>query len=466
MFFWVCFCLFLSLSLLTKPPLLPIFVVVVVALYTLSLYIYIYTTTNDVTTNSVYIRHPQVFFSLFHDQAAQETSSSSALFLASKNKNNKTKSQRKQPPSSTNNKKRTLTEIAFAFLQWAQYGKLAEVPEFTIPTNQTTKTMTKKNDNRKTTPNDCHNSMNDNVKEDNNNDEDDDNDDDVMMKEEDFDIVETNHDNKNNKNALEVSTQQEQQNLPEMDDPCGFVTGISLRPYQRQALYWMRKREQKEQSQLELQKQWMLLSELTTTTRRRTCPVQEEQLDDHHHARQQDDEDKENPGTLLLWKTTRNQHVSCDCSPVLVTPQGKRTARTLDGQLLYSTRHHCPEDEDRDEDDHQHDYLDDPDDHHPLWKTRYLTTCQRDTVYVFYVNELLGVATCQKPTPPKPCRGGILADDMYVLCFGFGGGAFLFFFVLFFCFRRIYMCVSCSVYILLLYFCCGAFFSLSLSHNF
>jgi hypothetical protein len=50
--------------------------------------------------------------------------------------------------------------------------------------------------------------------------------------------------------------------------------------------------------------------------------------------------------------------------------------------------------------------------HHPLWRRRFLATDDLATVYAFYVNELLGVASSSPPDPPRQCVGGLLADAM------------------------------------------------------
>ncbi|KAK1739879.1 SNF2 family helicase [Skeletonema marinoi] len=86
--------------------------------------------------------------------------------------------------------------------------------------------------------------------------------------------------------------------------------------------------------------------------------------------------------------------ISCDCGPVVVSDDNVASSSipVVDyGQTNPSRKKYI---------------------HHPLWRRRFLATDDLTTVYSFYVNELLGIASCAPPNPPKQCVGGILADSM------------------------------------------------------
>lgn len=241
-----------------------------------------------------------------------------------------------------------LSEAAFSFLQWAEYGDLPEIPDFTAA---------------KTTPGA------DNSNEEN---ESSDSDDAIILQEEDLEQAGGEAETEERPNWAESVNNAESDKsslLPEMDDPRGFEESVVLRPYQRQALHWMMKREQQGESREELDKELQLLSELA----------------------------KENQNTrnsaVSSWQGgahTTSSDMYCDCGPVVVSKAAKLRAKSLDGQSNPVN--------------------------HPLWQSRYLGNHNLEGVAtLFYVNELLGIATCQPPAPPKQCSGGILADDMYVL---------------------------------------------------
>ena len=154
------------------------------------------------------------------------------------------------------------------------------------------------------------------------------------------------------------------QSLPEAADPVGFTDQLSLRPYQKQALFWMRSREVDGAAREELQDQLALLSELA---QQRTAHIPQSQ---------------EYPNS---YDQAGRDPIVCDRGPVrLVTEEARQRVTTLTGQV---------------------DSLS-----HPLWKTRYLASVDGSEARVFYVNELMGVATYHTPPVPTPCSGGILAD--------------------------------------------------------
>ena len=157
--------------------------------------------------------------------------------------------------------------------------------------------------------------------------------------------------------------------LPELSDPIGFKAGIELRPYQRQALHWMCRREGYicEEMGSETGGDLELLAELAGTM------------------------SKNSDSSIVMFGS---KAISCDCGPVVVSDDSVASSSipVADyGQTNPSQKKYV---------------------HHPLWRRRFLATDDLTTVYSFYVNELLGIASCIPPNPPKQCVGGILADSM------------------------------------------------------
>eukprot|EP00970_Alexandrium_tamarense_P009584 scaffold1928_cov109-Alexandrium_tamarense.AAC.9 len=182
----------------------------------------------------------------------------------------------------------------------------------------------------------------------------------------------------NELNQLVVSDAKNENALHELSDPTGFKPGIVLRPYQRQALYWMCRREGlavargREDKDVGGDEELDLLAELAATT-------------NQQHS--------SNDDSIQVWT---GKAIACDCGPVVV------------GDDAVSSRATPVVDYGRDESKNKgRRYV-----HHPLWKRRFLATVDLGTVFAFYVNELLGVASASPPNPPKQCVGGILADAM------------------------------------------------------
>ena len=157
--------------------------------------------------------------------------------------------------------------------------------------------------------------------------------------------------------------------LPEADDPHGWRGGISLKPYQRQALHWMLQREEPDGGwdRSEWDSQLRFVAELA----------------------------RENSGTGAsstaagirpVPNSQSGQDVVCECGPVLVSDRARDEARTWDGRRNPVN--------------------------HPLWSPRYLATPDLQRMLCVYVNEALQIATHEPPPPPAPCSGGILADSM------------------------------------------------------
>ena len=150
--------------------------------------------------------------------------------------------------------------------------------------------------------------------------------------------------------------------VSEMPDPVGL--SVSLRPYQRQALCWMWKRETDPENRVVVEKELQFLSELARNKASNSLSFV----------------------NSIYRQEQQTAEVSCECGPVLVSAAGAAKSTTIDGDVNPVT--------------------------HPLWQRRFLA-CDGETASVtFYVNELLGVASSKSPSPPRQCAGGIQADAM------------------------------------------------------
>jgi SNF2 family DNA or RNA helicase len=142
--------------------------------------------------------------------------------------------------------------------------------------------------------------------------------------------------------------------LQGMDTPDDFRA--TLRPYQRQALWWMTQREAQQELEDSSKQQLELLEELVQST------------------------------PLPCRHTSSPIH--CECGPVQVdTSQTQAPAVVSDDERS-------------------------PDMKHPLWERRFLTNPSKTKALSFYVQPLFGAAMAGPPEPPRACRGGILADSM------------------------------------------------------
>ena len=293
----------------------------------------------------VYITNPKAFFDLFYDDQDQSSSknnkSNSSMFFGNK--------ARKEGSGKIG--KMTPAEAAFSFLQWAEYGDLQEIPDFSANSNKTT--GLDDNDKKESATISSDDTDHDSTEED------------IVMDEEDFAAEDVDEKDDNTPEwASSLKDGFNKTSLPEMEDPEGFDDAVVLRPYQRQALYWMMKREQEGGSREELEKELSLLSELAS---------------------------KENATDSSIASSNRippgvSQDIYCDCGSVKVSETAQKAATTFDGETSPLK--------------------------HPLWQQRYLATRNMNNAVLFYVNELLGMATLRTPEPPQPCAGGILSDDM------------------------------------------------------
>ena len=233
-----------------------------------------------------------------------------------------------------NNNNRIQQDAAFGLLQWAEYG---DVLEFPTPTKNHNKDDTL----NETKPNDSEDGL-------------------AELDEDEFEASEAVSP-EGAKLDQSLTTTDWAMSLPVLPDPIGFASGVTMRPYQKQALYWMVHREAGV-SRDELEQELELLAELATEGR----AVGE--------------------SYRFLGKENKGAEIVCDCGPVLVSNQAKIKTRTLDGEMNPVG--------------------------HPLWKQRYLASPDLKETVCFYVNELLGIATHRPPKPPSPCSGGVLADSM------------------------------------------------------
>ena len=231
-----------------------------------------------------------------------------------------------------------LAECVFNLLQWAQYG---DVPEFK-PAAEEAK---KDGDNELT-------QQGTNESEESGDDE--------ILDESAFE--EEGKQDAWAEGVVEAASKDPLADLPEMDDPTGL--SVTLRPYQRQALCWMWKRETDPANRAVVEQELKLLSELA----RNKASSSSSQANN------------------IYQQTQQTAEVSCDCGPVLVSEAGAAKSTTVDGDVNPVT--------------------------HPLWQRRYLACDELKSSISFYVNELLGVASAKSPNPPKQCVGGIEADAM------------------------------------------------------
>jgi hypothetical protein len=285
------------------------------------------------------------------------------------------------------NRNLTQAEAAFLLLQWAEYG---DVPEFKRPEDDDTgsKEIAKVDDEMMMPESGNSSSKNTSTHHERGQDSIDD----IEMKEEDFEKDGALPSEQNDKQqqalagSVVASNNPWSAQLPEAYDPVGFQDKhVSLRPYQKQALYFMLQREQAGESREEMEDQMQLLRDLSNEQCNSKSPT--------------NGTGGSSTSPSFALDRTNGTAITCDCGPVLVVSDLAQTNSTsLDG-----TTHP-------------------PVHHHPLWRRRFLASpCMTKTV-AFYVNELLGVATHRPPQPPRPCIGGILVCASFgLVCFALSG---------------------------------------------
>jgi hypothetical protein len=261
-------------------------------------------------------------------------------------------------------------EAAFLLLQWAQHGK----PELQNVNNTNKQAVLGSG---------LGDGDGDGDGDDNDNDDDDDDDDDDDENEEDIDmtkslvhksaidelaaipdwaqgVLRTEH---NGKTGVTNGNDDDENT---MDTPTGFKDGVQLRPYQKQALYWMTQREKKVGSgSSELME---LLKELAGVTK----PIGGGDNDE-------------------VFVLDTQKMICCDCGPVHVDTnrvEAPSVAAFTDDMSTSLVAHH------------------------PLWEQRFLCNDQQTKALSFFVQPCFGNAAAAPPPPPAPARGGILADSM------------------------------------------------------
>ena len=164
-------------------------------------------------------------------------------------------------------------------------------------------------------------------------------------------------------NILGGSTSKNQENIPEEIDPHSLTeNGVKLHCYQRQALYWMIKRETDNISE-EISDEMKFLDSLIAET----MP----------HGKRK---------IASVKKMKEYDEISCECGPVTASERVILNSPTISGVKCSI--------------------------YHPLWQRRLLASSDLKVAVSFFVNDLLKVASMNPPNPPIPCRGGILADAM------------------------------------------------------
>mmetsp|Transcript_35171 Transcript_35171/g.40107 ORF Transcript_35171/g.40107 Transcript_35171/m.40107 type:complete len:503 (-) Transcript_35171:2740-4248(-) len=272
---------------------------------------------------SIFILNPELFFQLFDSKNTKTASARKTYF------GNIGKKKVKRSTSQILD----LSESAFNLLQWAYYGNF---PKFQIP--QDTKVVS--NDTGEVSEAKEETPQQDST-------------------------IEAEHEPEVEEWAKDVVDEVSKdpfKNIAEMPDPLGFHD-ITLRPYQRQALSWMWKRETDISNHDAVEKELKLLSELA---RNKAAQVTQ---------------------TLDIYRQDSNtKEIWCDCGPVLVSKSGAAKSTTIDGTINPLTQ--------------------------PLWQRRYLASDNMTSSVSFFVNELFGVASSMPPKPFRSCVGGIQADAM------------------------------------------------------
>ena len=339
----------------------------------------------------VSIVQPKVFFQLFAAAAAaptEQNNKNTSLFLENKKRKSSNKMKR-WVGCSTGDSGATAAarQAAFDLLQWAEYG---DVPDFATTTtttpakaiNDNTKNAGDTNSSNESEAGNNNNNNNNNRKFNTASSGNDDNDDeskeedDIEWKEDDFEEESVaTAEGQEMDQSLTMTLADANASLPETECPNDMkVKGIELRPYQKQALFWMIERENKASRQ-QLEDQLAFLAELAEKTSAGAAS---------QHSSSSSSSSSPTNGTAH-----DKAAIVCECGPVLVSEAERIKSNTLDGQV-------------------------NPIDH-PLWKRRFLASPDMTNTVSFYVNELLGLAADCPPEPPKPCSGGILAGKWFSL---------------------------------------------------
>ncbi|KAL3904003.1 MAG: hypothetical protein SGARI_005126, partial [Bacillariaceae sp.] len=284
---------------------------------------------------SVWILNPLEFFAVFTDANNKSSSSYSKQFFGSSNSNTNASGKKVQ----TN---MTLCEAAFSLLEWAQHGQ---------PLEELIQNYGKESDTSCDTDDEEH-------------------------------IVEDENATTVEEEMPEWAQDVVNQNRSdgERDTPKG-MRGVELRPYQKEALHWMTKREEDASQEMQTH-QLELLQELA----------------------QSGSNEKPAAPSDTHFVDPSQPPIHCECGPVKVDPDRMNSPTVASLPVGYFV--------DQMED------LSDSSSHtdellaHPLWERRFLCNASKTQAISFFVQPFFRKASAAPPAPPTSCRGGILADAM------------------------------------------------------
>lgn len=322
---------------------------------------------------SIILVDPIRFFQLFHvdnDDGQNGTKGSAMQYFENRKVNNVNRSGNENKRSKN---MLPLSQAAFLLLQWAQYG--SDFSDFRSSMVSTLEPEDKKSMKEVTVPGKnnakCTSNQSDMLNESMVDDYDDDG---IEMNENDFEEASVAESTSEAQQMLEKSSENgydRNMMLPQAEDPVGFSDGVTLRPYQKQALFFMLRREQKindDSSREDLDEQLQLLAELASAGNQKN---EIHSVINSSHF----------PGNKKPPK------ISCECSPIVVSVEAQEESRTILDDKVNPLSH-------------------------PLWQKRNLASRDLKHSYIFFVNEVLKMATLESPLPPEPCSGGILGDAM------------------------------------------------------
>jgi len=255
---------------------------------------------------SVFIEDPISFFNLFTTKAALSCNSThSQTFF------------KKAVSSNSISRKQSIAkkeEAAFSLLQWAQYGP-SNSPNFDQKNavNESEKTQNNESSDEKV----------------------------EILDEAEFDVnvaskvpdwADNVFESKNSDSSPSVSTSLAKDSS--LQDPVGF-TNVTLRSYQRDALHWMLKRESEFENEDDINRDLALIADFASISKKRDSTQQ--------------------------FSLSTSESIKCECSPVLVSDQKRKSCLSIDGKKLSSMEH-------------------------PLWEKRYLANENMTEAYAFYVS--------------------------------------------------------------------------------
>jgi SNF2 family DNA or RNA helicase len=301
---------------------------------------------------------PVKFLALL-DPAASSSSDTAAAAAATANTTKLFFGKGAKSGNNNNNKPTIYQQAAFGLLQWAHHGETFDFQTAAAAAATTAATSSSSSTNSEGGSSDESGGEEEQV---------------LMEDNEDYnpaDDEEKAMDNALAKDIVVANNNSAVLELKELEAPADFK--VTLRPYQRQALWWMTQREGQEELEDSSRQQLELLEELVQSTSSTTNTPQ--------------------PTTSSVSSTTP---IHCECGPVQVDTTSIQAPAVLDAL------HYNGDESSRSN----------PDLKHPLWERRYLTDSSQTKALSFYVQPLFGAAMATPPPPPRPCRGGILADSM------------------------------------------------------